>query len=616
MRENDLSKAKLQVRSSARSNRSPVENALQKLEWVACLFESEAEVFSVQDTEYNVVKISKGVERVFGKDVIGGKCYRVYQGRDSVCPDCPTEKLLTTGRAAFSSEQTGANGRTYAIWSLPLMNERGNIIAVLEHANDITERKRAETMLRASEEKYRAMIETSNDWIWVLDKYGNFTYFNKKAEKASGYDLDKWVGKSFGPIISPAHLERVKNIFTEVMNGKTVTYEVDVLKPDGSIITLSVNTVPSYSESEIVGTVSFGQDITERKRAEQTIRASEESFRNSLDTSSLGIRIVNAYGETLYANKALLDIYGYGSVDELRATPTSQRYTADSYVEHLVRKDRRRLGLPVADIYDISIVHKDGGVRQLRVHRGEVKWAGKTEHQAMYEDVTNEKRAQETLTALSHRLIKVQEEERHTIARELHDQIGQSLNVVNLLLQRATRPTETDVTTLINAAQEQVVELITRVSNLSLDLRPMMLDHLGLLDTFMWYLGRYTAITRVQVDFKHFGLGELIKPEVAITVYRVVQEALTNVARHAGVDRAAVNIWADRDRIYVRVEDKGSGFDPGAVDSTASSGISGMHERVSLMGGSLSIKSAPGTGALVSAEIPLGSARGDKKETA
>jgi len=161
-----------------------------------------------------------------------------------------------------------------------------------------------------------------------------------------------------------------------------------------------------------------------------------------------------------------------------------------------------------------------------------------------------------------------------------------------------------------------VFELITRVSNLSLDLRPMMLDHLGLLDTFMWYLGRYTAITRVQVDFKHFGLGELIKPEVAITVYRVVQEALTNVARHAGVDRAAVNIWVDRDRIYLRVEDKGSGFDPGAVDSTASSGISGMHERVSLMGGSLSIKSAPGTGALVSAEIPLGSARGDKKETA
>src|SRR3990172_3552314 len=181
MRENDLSKAKLQVRSSARSNRSPVENALQKLEWVACLFESEAEVFSVQDTEYNVVKISKGVERVFGKDVIGGKCYRVYQGRDSVCPDCPTAKLLATGQAAFSSEQTGANGRTYTIWSLPLMNERGNIIAVLEHASDITERKQAEQALREERNKAQNYLDIAGVIIVAIDSAGKVTLINMRG---------------------------------------------------------------------------------------------------------------------------------------------------------------------------------------------------------------------------------------------------------------------------------------------------------------------------------------------------------------------------------------------------------------------------------------------------
>lgn len=130
--------------------------------------------------------------------------------------------------------------------------------------------------LRESEEKYRTMIETSNDLIWMLDKAANFTYFNHKAEEVSGYKLKEWLGKSFAPLLPSQELERMQKIFLEVMNGKPRQYEVSVYKKDGSTFILSVNSTPLYSDGKVVGTISFGQDITESKRAKKELEIALE----------------------------------------------------------------------------------------------------------------------------------------------------------------------------------------------------------------------------------------------------------------------------------------------------------------------------------------------------
>ncbi len=187
--------------------------------------------------------------------------------------------------------------------------------------------------------------------------------------------------------------------------------------------------------------------------------------------------------------------------------------------------------------------------------------------------------------------------------------------MVNLLLQRAASPTEQDNGPLLNEAQAQIGELVHYIRNLSLDLRPTMLDDLGLLDTLIWYLGRYSANTKVQVAFKHYGLGRPMEPQIATTVYRVVQEALTNVARHAGVDHAILRVWAARHAVYLQVEDNGTGFDPSALAAGNSCGITGMRERVALVGGNLSVESTPGAGTCVTAEIPLEKVDDGHKET-
>lgn len=207
----------------------------------------------------------------------------------------------------------------------------------------------------------------------------------------------------------------------------------------------------------------------------------------------------------------------------------------------------------------------------------------------------------ERLQALSKRLVEVQEEERRRIAREMHDEIGQNLTGIKLLLGMS-------VCKPAHEAREMIGDLIARVRNLALDLRPSMLDDLGLLPALLWHFGRYTAQTGISVAFRRVGLeGRRFAPEVETGAYRIVQEALTNVARYAGVSDVAVRLWVDRDTLNVRVEDRGVGFDVEVVLSAhASSGLSGMRERAALLGGKLNVEAVPGAGVCLTAELPAG----------
>jgi signal transduction histidine kinase len=222
----------------------------------------------------------------------------------------------------------------------------------------------------------------------------------------------------------------------------------------------------------------------------------------------------------------------------------------------------------------------------------------------------------ERLQSLSRRLVEVQEAERRHIARELHDEIGQALTGLKLVLSMET-PLPTDVSRQSRAdAQAMIGDLLARVRELSLDLRPAMLDDLGLVPTLAWHLERYTARTNVQVVFKHAGLeGRRFPPDAETAAYRIVQEALTNVARHAVGQEATVRLWASEDCLSVQIEDRGKGFEPEAVFAAhTSGGLSGMRERAELLGGRMTVESTPGVGTLVTAELPLGQPdRGNEK---
>jgi PAS domain S-box-containing protein len=214
----------------------------------------------------------------------------------------------------------------------------------------------------------------------------------------------------------------------------------------------------------------------------------------------------------------------------------------------------------------------------------------------------------ERLKSLSRRLMEVQEAERRIIALELHDEIGQVLTGLKLTLEMGARLPAEELGATLKEAQALVNDLMARVRSLSLALRPAMLDDLGLLPTLLWHIEHYTAQTQVRVHFKHSGLEKTrFKPEVETAAYRLVQEALTNVARHAHCEEASVRISTHKRTLLIEVEDEGRGFDVESVFAVSeTSGLAGMRERAILLDGRLSIKSSPGAGTHLTAELSLG----------
>jgi signal transduction histidine kinase len=207
---------------------------------------------------------------------------------------------------------------------------------------------------------------------------------------------------------------------------------------------------------------------------------------------------------------------------------------------------------------------------------------------------------------VSSRLMEVQETERRHLARELHDEIGQLLTGLRLML-RLNGDSDKSIEARLEQARTTVDDLLGRVRGLSFDLRPADLDYLGLLPALLALFERYTAQTRVVVTFKHQGVEGRFAPEVETGAYRIVQEALTNAARHACVTSVNVRVWADAEKLNLQIEDRGRGFDPDTVlKAPRSSGLIGMQERSRLLRGRLTIEPAPGSGTTISAELPLG----------
>jgi PAS domain S-box-containing protein len=221
-------------------------------------------------------------------------------------------------------------------------------------------------------------------------------------------------------------------------------------------------------------------------------------------------------------------------------------------------------------------------------------------------EITALKRSADELRSLSRRLVEVQEAERRHLARELHDEVGQTLTGLDIMLEMLARSLPDQTIDTLETARRYVRDMSQLVRRLSLDLRPSMLDDLGLLPSLRWLYARFSGQTGVEVRFHHHGAERRFAPVVETAAYRIIQEALTNVARYARVKVVDVQLIGDEQSLQLQIEDGGAGFDPAEVASRqASSGLAGMRERATLIGGQITVESAPGRGTLILVELPL-----------
>lgn len=375
----------------------------------------------------------------------------------------------------------------------------------------------------------------------------------------------------------------------------------------------------STGSLDVADDVSSPGSITSR-RAKNKLKKLTDNFFYLLDNIPIGIALIsqkNLY--IIYANRTCLDILSCTSMEEAQTLSWNEYLPPDSYKQFLELMMKPRVRQYYPGYSYLQFKRKDGGTRNIKAYLSDVLKGDRECSLLFFEDITesvriekahqedNEKRyLGRLLEAFSYRIIEVQEDERRRISYELHDEMGQALTALQMMLTRALKASPKHITPEHVKSETLIKDLIARVRRLSLDLKPLKLEIQGLIPTLTEYFKRYKIWSGLSVKFEHSGLEKKKFPTVINnTVYRIIQESLTNVARYAGVNSANVTIRVNRQTLRVRIVDKGKGFNPKTLVIGRSGGISGINERVLLLRGKLDIDSTPGKGTSLTAEIPL-----------
>lgn len=359
-------------------------------------------------------------------------------------------------------------------------------------------------------------------------------------------------------------------------------------------------------------------DVTELKHKEEelqqaltALQKSEKMQRSIFEFAPDTMIIINQQGKIESVNSQIEKVFGYKpkevlGMDILELIPHRFRKAHTAHQANFIKNPHlREMGAGL----ELFALKKDGSEFPADITLSPIETENGTFVIAVVRDITRRKRDENALkeyaerqSELSRRLLNIQEAERRQIALELHDEIGQLLTGLKLALEFEARQTTRGAHLL--QAQSVVNDLMSKIRKLSLDLRPATLDHLGLLPSFLWLFRNYKMQTGIEIDFNHQGISSRrFAPELETSVYRVVQEALTNIARHSGATSAKVRLWADEKHLSASIEDNGQGFDTEQVmKTTNSTGVTGMRERVELLGGHFHIESVKDKGTKVTAE--------------
>ncbi|MFC1943434.1 PAS domain S-box protein [Chloroflexota bacterium] len=265
---------------------------------------------------------------------------------------------------------------------------------------DITASKQIEEALQESEERFRVASQIASDVVYERDLQTGIATFYGDIDSHLGYEPGGYPHTIEGwrEHVHPEDLARIESQpMDQIQPGVPYGVEYRMRRKDGTYITWSdqIMMICNEETGKPIKFIGAATDITGSKQAEEKLRESEENFRNSLDNSPLGIRINALGGELLYANQAILDIYGYSSFEEMKAVSVQQRFTPESYAEHQERAEKRKLGNHIPFRYEVSIVRKDGEVRHMEVLRKEVIWNGARQFQGLCQDITERKLAEE-----------------------------------------------------------------------------------------------------------------------------------------------------------------------------------------------------------------------------
>jgi PAS domain S-box-containing protein len=523
--------------------------------------------------------------------------------------------------------------RWVSVWSRTSFEGEGDArrpLRTIGIVAEITERKRAEEALRRSEDRIRSIIDAIPVMAWTLQPDGVVDFLNQRWTDYFGLSLEQYVEDPMRPIHPEDILRAVEKWRVQMAAGEGHEDEMRLRRRDGEYRWFLVRTEPQRDEQgKIVKWFGVSTDIDDRKQAEQAVKESQQLLHMVLATLPVGVAVTDRAGDIVLDNPACKRIWGDMIVSggERRARSKGCWHDSGKRIDPEGWASARALSGGQTSLNElIDIVSFDGQQKTIQnsavpIRNAEGSIVGAV---VVNEDVTERVRAQKALREsadrlqnLSRRLLEVQEEERRHLSRELHDEFGQILATITLHLHAArglagdaARPRLDECTVLLRQAGEQV-------RSLALELRPTMLDTLGLEAALRWLAEQHQQRTGCPVQVVGHLSGTPPSPELAIACFRVAQEALTNVIRHAAAPHVWIELSQSESVLELVVRDDGVGFDMILTQDKAarreSLGLLGMRERVEILGGTLLVESEPGRGTRLrvsfpSSEVPEGPA--------
>lgn len=464
----------------------------------------------------------------------------------------------------------------------------------------------SEERAEAATARFHGLWEDAIIGYLRLDRSGTIVEVNRVARSLlGGTDDARVVDKPLVVFAERSHAQTVLHHMMRCRNSEPIVVSTIAVRDTGRIVEL-VST-RAFQTDNAVEFNTFLSDLSERQAAEQAVRDSEQRYRTIVETANEGICSVDADDRITFVNRRFARMLG-GAIPDFVGKELPLFVHPDDREQARAAFRHRSFG--VAGVMELRLCRLDQSVLWTGVSSSVFTDAsgGFGGVLRMFSDISDRKELEAMRARLVKHLVAAQEAERRRIARELHDQAGQHLVGLTLGLDSLAKitPTSSEARHIV-ARLQQITEGLSRdVHHLAVQLRPAALDDLGLVAAVGNYADEISEQFGVRVDI-HCDVAQRLDPVIETTVYRVVQEALTNVVRHAGAQQVSVIIESQQTQLRVVIEDDGVGFDLSRERHADGPGLGiiGMRERAALVGGELTIESSADNGTTLFLRVPL-----------
>jgi PAS domain S-box-containing protein len=591
--------------------------AEKRLRSLTSMVEQSTDSIISTDTQFRITYMNPASEKLYGCsfDEVRGETPGIFNAEPN--SDELQQAIYETISAGKTYTGEWLNKRKdgstfYCQFKIsPLFDESDNIIGYMGSQSDITERKRAEEELRL----FSQAAENSPDGVAMGNFEGRITYVNETFVRMFGYSKEELIGKEIASIYPKDQIPKLEDALKATMEGGWTGELVGKTK-NGELYPMAISSAVVMDEKGgVIVHMASHRDITKRKQTEESLRESKEFAEGLISSMQDGLSVLNSKTEHINVNDSFCNMTGFSRDELIGVGGVPHPYWTPEEYENIQKAFEKTLQGDFEDL-ELRFMRKNDerfpviiSPSWLKDRKGEI-----ISYHATVKDITERKRAEEELKRsreelrnLAAYLQSAREQERTNMAREIHDELAQALTALKMDISWLTNKLPKDQQTLLDKTKAMIKltdMTIKTVKKISTELRPGILDDLGLVAAIEWQAEEFKNRTGITCELTIDPEDIILDQDRSTTIFRIFQETLTNVARHAKATAVTVSLKEKDSSLELRVRDSGKGITKEQISDPKSFGLMGIRERAKSWGGEVKISGRPGKGTTVVVRIP------------